>query len=72
MSILQGGNWNQGIYVGNLKLSMNYTEDMPIIVKLSTPYGRQQECLRTFIELLSRTQITERSSVHCWNPHAIP
>ena len=45
--LLQGGNWDQEIYAPTFKLSMNDREEMPNILKLSTPYGRLKSIAET-------------------------
>ncbi len=45
--VLQGGNWYQETYAPTFKLSMNGREEMPNILKLSTPYGRLKSIAET-------------------------
>ena len=76
MQILTGGNWTKEPYAPTFSLSMGYRkEEIPNIIKLSTPYGALKSLVETQREISIATHkaIEEGKLIpaRCWNPHAI-
>ena len=76
MLFLKGGNWNEETYTSSLKLSMSYTEQMPNILKLTSPYGALKSLVETHIELSIATRDALKGGkiipMRCWDWRAIP
>ena len=76
MLFLKGGNWDEGTYASSLKVSMKYTEEMPNVLKLASPYGALKSLVKTHIELsiATREAIKEGKIIplRCWDQRAIP
>ena len=63
----KGGRWNEGTYAPTFKLSMSYHEEMPNILKLSTPFGRLKAMVETMAEFSeAEGEINKKGNIKKW------